>query len=295
MLYLQKVIVLWESEEYVKQLGILGDKLRAVGMVFRCLSGKSILELPEQMHLESVLKEEAGGEEKRLWLTDSAKCAAFLRSRGEAVLAVLHEQNRNQDFDGILYACEEPWELDAEYMERVYRRYNGLPWDIAETERCILRETMEEDVEAFFKIYADSVITKYTEGLYPTVEQEKQYVRDYIEKVYGFYGFGIWTVLKKESGEIIGRAGFACREGYENPEMGFVIGVPWQRQGYAWEVCSALLDLAVELEFEGVQAFVMPENEASINLCKKLGLHKIETVQINDIVYERYYRGNSKC
>ena len=224
-------------------------------------------------------------------MTDSSFRAAALQREGEAVLALLHEGNREQDFSGILYACENPGWLDADYMERVYRRYAGLPWDVAETDRCYIRETTEEDVEAFFEIYAHPEVTRYTEELYPTVEQERQYVRDYIEKVYGFYGFGVWTVLLKSTGEIIGRVGFSCREGYEEPELGFVIGVPWQRQGYAEEVCSRLLSYAAEeLGFSCVQALVMPENAASVSLCEKLGFQKADMVEIKGVWYERYLR-----
>lgn len=290
MFYLQKVIALVESEKCMKELECLSDKLGADGISFQCFLRKDMIDCPMAAQGEIASKNEQGDAENRLWLVDCAERAVSLRTQGEVVLVVLHEDNKNQDFSGILYACEEPGELDAEYMDRIYRRYKGLPWDIAETTRCIIRETTEEDVEAFFEIYANPEIIKYTEGLHSTVEQEKQYVRDYIEKVYGFYGFGIWTILKKESGEIIGRAGFAYRAGYEEPEMGFVIGVPWQRQGYAWEVCSALMELAeAELYLESIQAFVMPENIASKRLCEKLGLHKIENVQINNTIFERYF------
>ena len=71
-----------------------------------------------------------------------------------------------------------------------------------------------EDVEDFYRIYADPSITRFMEGLYPDVEQEKEYVREYIEKVYTFFEFGVWTVVEKESGSVIGRAGFSYREGF---------------------------------------------------------------------------------
>jgi RimJ/RimL family protein N-acetyltransferase len=79
------------------------------------------------------------------------------------------------------------------------------------------------------------------EPLYEEVDEERAYARDYIEKVYAFYDFGIWTVVEKTSGEVIGRAGICYREGYEDPELGFMIGVPWQGKGLATEVCRAVL------------------------------------------------------
>ena len=223
-----------------------------------------------------------------LYVTDDPKTARELRDRGEAVLIYLHEGNQEQDFTGFLYAVEDPDNLDPEYAVKVYQRMKGLPWEILQTKRCLIRETTPEDVDDFFRIYSDPEITRYMENLYPELEQEKQYIRDYIEKIYTFYEFGVWTVVERASGAVIGRAGFAYREGYEEPELGFIIGVPWQHQGYAEEVCRSILKYGWErLEFTRVQAMVEPGNETSLRLCEKLGFEVIEVVDMEGKGYLR--------
>lgn len=218
-------------------------------------------------------------EDEILYVTDDPQTARELRDCGAAVLIYLHEGNREQDFSEFLYAVEDPEGLDPEYVDKVYRRLKGLPWDILETERCLIRETTPEDVEEFYQIYSDPAITRYMEDLYPEIEQEKQYIREYIEKVYSFFEFGVWTVVERASGSVIGRTGFAFREGYEEPELGFIIGVPWQRRGYAEEVCRAVMEYGWEvLGFRQVQALVEPGNEASLKLCGKLGFAEKERV-----------------
>lgn len=215
---------------------------------------------------------ETEGHRGVLYLTDDAGTARGLREAGEAVLIYLHPGNRDQDFSGFLFAVEDPEELEPEYIERAYRRLKGLPWNILRTARCLIRETIPEDVESFYQIYSHPAITEYMEGLYPEVEEERQYVRDYIEKVYTFFGFGVWTVIERETGAVIGRAGFSYREGFDEPELGFIIGVPWQRRGYAEEVCRAVLAYGWSaLEFRQVQALVETENGPSLRLCGKLG------------------------
>ena len=227
-----------------------------------------------------------GGQEGILYVTDDADTADMLRRDGKAVLIYLHQGNAGQDFSRFLFAVEDPEELETEYTERVYRRLKGLPWQIMETPRCLIRETTTADVEDFYRIYSHPSITKYMEDLYPEVEREKQYVREYIEKVYTFYGFGVWTVVEKESGSVIGRAGFSYREGYEDPELGFIIGVPWQRKGYAREVCCALLSYgAAALEFTKVQALVEIENAPSLKLCGQLGFYRASQVCMNGKEY----------
>ena len=244
MFYLEKVIAVIENEKCKIETEQLGSKLSQEGMSFSCVSVEEYGESPFYVSLAS------------LWMTDSGAVADRLRADGQAVLAILHEDNRDQDLTAALYACEQPGELDADYMDKVFRRYLGLPWEILETERCSIRETVPEDADEFFCIYGAPGMTLYNDGLAPELEQERQYIRDYIDKVYRFYNFGVWTIVKRDTGEIIGRAGFSFREGFEGPELGYVIGRPWQGQGYATEV----------------HAFVRPENEASMRLCRKLGM-----------------------
>ena len=236
---------------------------------------------------------ETEGRRGVLYLTDDAGTARGLREAGEAVLIYLHPGNRDQDFSGFLFAVEDPEDLEPEYIERAYRRLKGLPWNILRTARCLIRETIPEDVESFYQIYSHPAITEYMEGLYPEVEEERQYVRDYIEKVYTFFGFGVWTVIERETGAVIGRAGFSYREGFDEPELGFTIGVPWQRRGYAEEVCRAVLAYGWSaLEFQQVQALVEPENIPSVRLCEKLGFRKDENVNVGEKEYYRFIVSN---
>lgn len=223
----------------------------------------------------SVEKEEqlsAKEAENTLYLTDSEEEYRALRQKGRYVLPYRHEGNKAADFTGALYVLEQIEEADYETFDMAYRRMAGLPWEILTTKRCVIRETTVEDVKAFYRIYADESITAYMEDLFKDPEEEIAYTKEYIEKVYGFYGYGLWTVLEKESGQVIGRAGVSWREGFDLPELGFVIGVPWQRQGYAYEVCSAILAYAgEELGMTQVQALVMEGNKKSAELCEKLG------------------------
>lgn len=53
---------------------------------------------------------------------------------------------------GTRYAVESLAELDIEYLERVRRRYNHIPWDIGETDRCLIRELSLSDLPAGYVI-----------------------------------------------------------------------------------------------------------------------------------------------
>ena len=279
MNYLQKVQVILEEMAYKKTFMELGGRLGKQGIRLLVLG-------TEDVWAKQIAAQ--GTEAGQLVVTDHALFAEKISAAGGNVLAFLHEGNREQDFSKLKYAMENPEELEAEYLERVYRRLVRLPWDILETERCFIRETTEDDVEDFYKIYSDSAITQYTEGLYPEIEQEKQYVREYIDKIYGFYDFGVWTVTEKATGQVIGRAGFSYREGFADPEIGFVIGMPWQHRGIAFEICKAILAYGKEqLEFQLVNALVNSENAASLRLCRRLGFEEKEEVTVDGRTYRR--------
>lgn len=226
--------------------------------------------------------------EETLYITDSETAYCMLKQGGMHVLPYRHEGNQGAGFRGALYVIEKIEEVGYETLDMAYRRLAGLPWQILTTKRCIVRETIEEDADDFYDIYAEPDITKYMEGLYADRAEEIAYIRDYREKIYSFYGYGMWTVLTKE-GVIIGRAGVNWREGFDLPELGFVIGVPWQRQGYAYEVCSAIVAYArKELGFDRLQALVMEGNGKSAALCRKLGFRWEEKITLEDGIYNLY-------
>ena len=156
-------------------------------------------------------------------------------------------------------------ELDIEYLERVRRRYNHIPWDIGETERCLIRELSLSDLPALYELYAKPGMTDYVEPLYD-YETELEYQKAYIENMYGFYEYGMWLVFSKETGKLIGRAGL------EHDELGYMIAPELQKRGYATEVCRFIIDYVREnTDFEELYCRIDERNEASVRLAKKLG------------------------
>lgn len=224
-----------------------------------------------------------------LYITDSSSQYEIWHEGGRYVLPYRHPGNQGEIFNGAEYLIERLEEIDYEVVDMAYRRLAGLPWEILRTERCIVRETIEEDVDSLYEIYREPTVTEYMEKLYEDRDEEIAYIKDYRRKMYGFYGYGIWTVLNSSDGQVIGRAGISWREEFDVPELGFVIGVPWQRQGYAYEVCSAILNYArKDIGFGQIQALVMENNKKSAALCRKLGFINNGTTMIEGVRYILY-------
>lgn len=271
--------------------GNLLDELRAHGVEIAVTADYDVYKSAQAAWTDSDAAPHNRTEEETLYITDSENTYHVLRQQGKYVLPYRHKENGDADFAGALYVIEQIEEVGYETIDMVYRRLAGLPWQILTTKRCIVRETTEKDVDSFYQIYAEPEITEYMENLYADRDKEIAYIRDYREKVYSFYGYGMWTILTKK-GMIIGRAGISWRDGFDLPELGFVIGVPWQRQGYAYEVCSAILTYArEELGLTQIQALVMSGNDKSEALCRKLGFQYVAQITIDGQEYAQMVCG----
>ena len=146
-----------------------------------------------------------------------------------------------------------------------------------------------EDLEKFYQLYASQGM-EFIEPLgdYKT-EQEKLW--SYIRNRYPFYGYGMWTVEDKETGEVIGRAGLEEREidGVEYTELGYMIHHLYRRNGIGMEVCQAILEYAKNtLYIEEIHAYTYKENAASRKLLQKLGFCEAGQVVWREKQLEQY-------
>lgn len=229
--------------------------------------------------------------EEGLCLVGCAKTLEWARTRGMAVLGYQPSGTGNQGLEWLPMVVEDFDEVDACFLQRVYQRYHQLPWRICTTRRCVVREMAPEDIDALYELYAPEEITCYMEGLKEDRGREEAYIRDYITNVYHFYGYGMWVVTDRATGKLMGRAGLSHLEveGEVQLELGYVIAREYQRQGYGYEVCQAILRYArEELSFGSIHCLIQAENRPSIGLAEKLGFAYDKTVLCNGKEMQRY-------
>ncbi|MDD6716571.1 MAG: GNAT family N-acetyltransferase [Firmicutes bacterium] len=214
---------------------------------------------------------------KALYFADSAALFQTLCSRGLPAAGYLHAGRSGESFQGASYLIERPQDIDRASYQKIYERAAGLPWTIAETDRCLIREMTVDDVESLYPLYEDEQARRFLKPLCPDHDKEREIVRAYIEKVYGLFGYGVWVVIRKTDGALIGRAGFEVGRKKE-AALGYLFRKDCRRQGYALEVCGAVLRFArEELGFTGedgtplLTAYVEEENIASRRLLLRLG------------------------
>ena len=221
-----------------------------------------------------------------LVITDSKLSAAF-----RDTLPVLGYQPEGAEYLPYKYIFEDFGTLDYEYVELVYKRFHGIPLDILATDRLLVREITVDDIDRLYEIYAEPSITEYMEGLYEDREKEVEFVQSYIDNMYGFYNYGMWGICEKETGRLIGRAGLSNREfcGRVFLELGYIIAKDYQRQGYATEVCSAIIEYArTTLMAEALICLIHPDNIVSKRLAIKLGFEYNNDVTVGGEPLELY-------
>lgn len=224
------------------------------------------------------------GKVHKVEVAKNAAEAAFFAQKGIPYIVYLNESNRDESFPNGAYCVENLEQMEDDYLERVYRRFKGLPWEIVQTNRLKIREITVEDVLRLYELYEDSSITQYMEPLFSEPSQEKAYTKEYIKNIYGFYGYGMWVMEEKISGKVIGRVGIEYKEGFDGLELGFMLGVDYQHKGYALEACKAVLAYGVkELNQKEYCAFMDAGNTASIKLCERLGFEKRGIVQLDEM------------
>ena len=112
---------------------------------------------------------------------------------------------------------------------------------------------------------------KYLPAKAGTREEELEKLVSYVSCVYSFFGYGYWGAFSKETGELIGRAGF--KEGEYPLEAGYVIKRSEWGKGYATEILSELVRYAnEELDCTEIVANIDERNTASLRVAEKCGI-----------------------
>ncbi len=155
---------------------------------------------------------------------------------------------------------------------------------IAETPRLILRTFDAEDNDAMCRVLCDPEVMRYSDGI-KTPEDIKGWIEECIEN-YSRHGFGLWAVVLKDSGKVIGYCGltrFPDIDGQPEIEIGFRLSHSSWSRGYATEAAAAVRDHAFDtLGLSRLVALVDPDNTASIRVAEKIGMTFEKDVMMED-------------
>jgi RimJ/RimL family protein N-acetyltransferase len=141
------------------------------------------------------------------------------------------------------------------------------------TERLTLRRLRPGDAAALHEVLGDPVAMHAYEHGFDEAETAQWIVRQIHN--YAADGFGLWAVVLRETGQVIGDCGLTRQDvaGDEVIEVGYHIARAHQGRGYATEAAHACVDWAfTHLGVDDVYAKVRDTNLASMNVAIRLGM-----------------------
>jgi [ribosomal protein S5]-alanine N-acetyltransferase len=172
-----------------------------------------------------------------------------------------------------------------------------------ETERLILREFLESDIEAFFEMDSKPEVHKYL-GNNPakTIEQSADMIHN-IQQQYIDNGIGRWAAIEKTTGNFIGWSGLKFIREYENNhvnfyDIGYRLHPNYWNKGYATESAKAAIEYGfAQLNLEEIIGSANVENKASRRALEKCGLKFVEQFMWKDIKCDwlKILRSDVRC
>ena len=160
----------------------------------------------------------------------------------------------------------------------------GMKMMKMETERLWLREMTQDDYADLHAILTDAETMKY----YPKPYDDAGVQRwiDWTLDNYRKHGFGLWAVIRKDTGEFIGDCGITLQPINSQwlPEIGYHLNKAHWRQGFASEAAAACIRVAFEeFSFPAVYSYMNAENEASWRTAMKNGMALVDEYDDKDM------------
>ena len=143
-----------------------------------------------------------------------------------------------------------------------------------ETSRLLLRRLVSSDAQEFFRTVGDPDVMRYwAPGPDKSVQHTEHRISE-IENHWKAHGFGDWGVVEKGSGSLIGFSGLHYIANMDKVNIGYAFEKSQWRKGFGYETCPIVLSYGFQtLALPEIVAVISPENQASIRLAEKCGLH----------------------
>lgn len=155
---------------------------------------------------------------------------------------------------------------------------------ILETERLSFREMNDGDFADLCQMLQDPVVMTAYEHAFED-EEARRWLENQ-KRRYREDGFGLWAVLLKETGEMIGQCGLTWQYVGENSvlEIGYLFKKDFWHKGYATEAATVCKQYAFEvLDIDEVYSIIRDTNIASQAVAKRNGM------TLKGKIVKRYY------
>jgi ribosomal-protein-alanine N-acetyltransferase len=129
---------------------------------------------------------------------------------------------------------------------------------------------------AFAALYADPAVTRMLPAsTRPPAERAARVIEAFIAH-WEWYGYGVWAVVEKATGELLGQCGLNYVPDVDAVEVLYALVPAAWGKGIATEAAAASIRFGFETGgLERIVAFALPHNVASRRVMEKIGLRYV--------------------
>ena len=161
---------------------------------------------------------------------------------------------------------------------------------IIETERLIIRQVTNQDVDDLSKVLADPSVMQYSTVGVHTKEKIYQYVAN-CNNQYQLNGYGHWAIYRSDTNEFVGVCGLNKHKVDNNEviHINYRLAISQQGKGYAVESTLGVLDFAKNtLKLKMVHALIESANIGSVKVVNRTGFRFIKSSQFRGFNVDIY-------
>jgi ribosomal-protein-alanine N-acetyltransferase len=161
-----------------------------------------------------------------------------------------------------------------------------------ETERLLLGPMLATDFDALHLIFTDlKVMAAFNHPPFNREQMERWLQRNLDHQ--NEFGYGLFSVILKETGELIGDCGLERMDDLQAAELGYDFRSEFWNQGFATEAATAVRDYAFNvLRLPQLISLIRVGNLASKRVAEKVGMTLAEEFSRYGIQYWKYSLSN---
>ena len=170
--------------------------------------------------------------------------------------------------------------------EKIFDRFPVL-----KTDRLILRQLNENDVNGIYNFYSDPVALKYVPRNLFTERIEASVKIQFVDALFDDRKGIWWAISYKEKQDIIGIAGFfEIDKAANKAELGYGFLQGNWGKGVGTEIVKTLTDFGFQaIQLHKIYAYIHPDNISSIKVVEKFGYKREGLFKDHDFAQNKYF------
>ena len=162
---------------------------------------------------------------------------------------------------------------------------------LIETERLLMRPWAESDIPALIPLIGTREVAATTLRIpHPYTHDDAvaflRHCRELDEEATGIR----LAVLLRDGPTLCGGIGLVANRKHNHAELGYWLGVPYWRKGYATEAARAVVEYGFrELKLHRIFASHFPNNPASGRVLQKIGMTHEGTLKEHVMKWDKFY------